>query len=186
MDTRIMVAAFFLIVFVSGCARSYVGDGEFSDQGPGTAHERYRLDLGLVDLSSVGTVTFKMKGLPAEEFTAGLEGISSCVGDGSSSPIRVRLVLSSADNDIVFSEEAPLREWIQSRGFWYRRGLEEEVPKSGGITEFKRIGTLADGGWGTYFTARPRSAYALELSVVVAQDAFPCPARLVMYGGGWK
>jgi hypothetical protein len=186
MSARFIFAALFLTILLSGCARSYEGDGELSDQGLGTARERYRLDLGLVDLSSGGAVMFKMKGLPAEEFTAGLEGISHCVVEGSNSPIRVRLALSSAQNGVVISEEAPLREWNQSRGFWYRKGLEKEVPTTGEVTEIKRIGILADDGWGTYFTARPRSAYSLKLSVVIAQEAFSCPARLVLYGGGWK
>jgi hypothetical protein len=186
MTMRITFTAIFLTMLISGCARTYEGDGELTDQGPGTAHERYRLDLGRVDLSRIGTFVFKMKGLPDEEFTAGLEGISSCVGDAQSSPIRIRLALSRAANDVVFSQDAPLREWVQSRGFWYRKGLEEEIPATGGVTESRRIGVLADSGWGTYFTARPRSSYALSLSVVTAQDSFSCPARVVLYGGGWK
>jgi hypothetical protein len=50
----------------------YRGDGVFVDAGALTAHERFTIDLGAVDLSQASRREFRLSDLPDAEFTLGL------------------------------------------------------------------------------------------------------------------
>jgi hypothetical protein len=164
---------------------SYSGDGKFSDGGWSKPHERYRINLGSVDLSHSGHATFKMSGLPSEEFIVGLTGIASCLDAAGKQPLRIRMSLHLSDGTLVFSDETPLQEWTPSSGFWYRRGKQQAVPVGDGVTRYDRIGVGAHGGWAPTFLLAPFSTYTLTLDAIDPKSAASCEAGVDAIGGGW-
>ena len=172
----------------SACSPRYSGDGTFTDFGPATAHERYLIDLGPIDLTRANKRSFRMLGLPSSELTIGLRQANVSAGCDAVAlgAERVRLNVSTSEGAIVVSEDAPLNGWTSSSGLVYRRGFEREEPAGAGSVQLVRVGVRASGGWGTYFTPNPRKTYVATFEVLDARGVSGCQSRLVALGGGWK
>lgn len=193
-----VLAAMAIALLVSGCYRasSYEGDGKLIDYGWKDANHHYVLDLGPIDLTRAGSVTFVMRHLPEVEFTAGLDVDEAAphrtLFETRAHAGRIRLTLESADHRTIIAEEASLGLWIWSFGlgssnsFVYRRGVETEVPLGQGVSRHDRIGVKADGGWGTYFTPRSSERYTLTLAVLEPVPSPQRSTRLTLESGGWK
>src|SRR5258708_34055180 len=54
-------------------AIAHKGDGTLADKGEQTAHSRFELDLGSIDLERTGRREYQFSDLPNEEFTFGLK-----------------------------------------------------------------------------------------------------------------
>jgi len=178
------------ILTLTACEGSpnYHGDGTFTDAGPTTAHERYVVDLGRIDLGSPSHHSFKLIGLPATEFTMGLRQVNVSAGCDASavSSVRVRLDVKTDNGSVVIAEEGPLNEWVTSPSLIYRRGAESKQPKAGGAFELVPTGVRASGGWGTYLTPQTSTMYLANLEVLDPHGTAGCESRLVLLGGGWK
>jgi hypothetical protein len=172
----------------AACAPQYRGDGTFTDFGPQTAHERYLVDLGTIDLSRPNKRTFRMLGLPSTELTIGLRQVNVSAGCDAAalSAEHIRIGVNASDGAVVVSEEAPLSAWTSSPALVYRGGVERQEPSGGGAVQFVRVGTRAFGGWGTYFTPNSATTYMVTFEVLEARGASGCESRLVVLGGGWK
>src|SRR5437868_1559899 len=112
-------ASIVLLVAISACdgSAAYRGDGKLVDRGITTAHERYMLDLGAVDLGSGSRREYKLAGLPIEEFTVGIRTQATRTPDGNllydARPLKakVKLELTSEKSGKVFAIEDDLRSW---------------------------------------------------------------------------
>lgn len=170
----------------------YSGDGHFVDHG-WLSPERYVLDLGPIDLSRPGRYSYRFSGLPSERMTIGLEIVEAEGTDSPprpSHPARVRVLLRTADNQIVVAEEAALDTWAWSRtrrdprSFYYRKGEMRYVSLGQGVSRPERVGEKFDGGWGSSFIPNPGRAYVLSLEVVNSEQNPVGSARLMLEGGG--
>jgi hypothetical protein len=107
-----VTAVVLALLATTACDRppGYQGDGTLTDFGPATAHERYVIDLGSIDLSRPNRRSFKMPGLPQEEFTMGLRQVNVSAGCDATAlgSIRVRLGVRTDDGAVIVAEEAPL------------------------------------------------------------------------------
>jgi hypothetical protein len=150
---------------ITACAPQYSGDGTFTDFGPQSAHERYLVDLGPVDLSRSNTRTFRMLGLPSTELTIGLRPVNVSAGcDGAAlAAERVRIAVVAGNDAGAVSEEAPLGAWTHSSNLVYRRGAERQEPVGDGSVRLERLGIRAYGGWGSYFTPKTAKFTSLRL-----------------------
>lgn len=161
--------------------RAYRGDGAFDDRGWYWGTNRYRLDLGSIDLAKPGVQLYSMAYLPAEHFTLGFEIMhsSAAVRIDRDLPInpRLRLELKSRSERII-GEERPLAEWILSTGggpaFVYCGGPDE--------TGWDRTPGTA---WGCHFTPTDaKQQYTLRVEVLEPDPrARGYSARLIVQGG---
>jgi hypothetical protein len=170
-----------LFISIAGCSgsASYRGDGKLVDRGISTAHERYVLDLGVVDLGSQSRREYKLAGLPGEEFTVGIRTQSTRTPDGKSlydaKPLRakVKLELMSETSGKVFAIDDDLRSWAWNEArdlyvFLYGRG-DKQQPSS------------------TSFRPKPGESYRLALEVLTPDPgASQYGFSLLAVGGGWK
>lgn len=170
-----------LLITTTGCngSASYSGDGKFVDRGFTTAHQRYVLDLGPVDLGRQNRREYKLAGLPREEFTIGIRTLSTRTPDGKSlydaKPLRakVKLELTSEKSGKVFEIADDLRSWTWNEArdlyiFLYGSG-DQRQPGS------------------TYFTPRSGESYRLVLEIISPDPtASQYDFSLLAVGGGWK
>jgi hypothetical protein len=175
------LAKIVLLLTIAGCdgSASYRGDGNLVDRGFSTAHERYVLDLGAVDLGARARREYKLSGLPGEEFTLGLRTQSTRTPDGKSlfdaKPLkaRVKLELTSERTGKVVAIEDDLRSWTWNEArdlyvFLYGRG-DKHQPSS------------------TSFTPKSWESYRLSLEVLTPDpSASQYGFSLMAVGGGWK
>jgi hypothetical protein len=172
---------------------SYTGDGTL------TRHHhqaRYQLTLSNLDLSMAGTTTYRLRGLPEEEFVLGfevrrLEEVPERIFEERPLHPVVSLRIRNEVGDLVIDEEAELSKWVWSgslaepnSSFIYRRGEYHEIPIGGGSVRLKRADERADAGWGSYFSPRSDGIYSLEIAVSTA-DARSAgySVQIVGYGG---
>jgi hypothetical protein len=178
------IAAVFLAM-LSTVSAAYVGDGSFVDHGPLAAHQRYVLDLGVVEFNGKVRLEYSLAELPAEEFVIGFRPTSRAAHPA---PARVRVLLTNEKNQTVIDESAELSSWVWSEGdpsglFGYRRGKEKQTPLTNGGVRVSQDQRKPDGGWGTYFTPRSKGKYRL---VVEGESKVAASYSLVATGGGWK
>ena len=145
--------------------QSYTGDGTVSYL-PGNDN-LYKIDLGDLNLTKPGKYEYNLVGLPT--FTVVFvalgfqistrQNLKASLPLWESKPLtnKVRMVLTNAKGEMVINESAPLNEWVWSgrtdrpeQTFVYRAGKEEEIRIDKTTTKYRRIGVLANGGWGTY------------------------------------
>jgi hypothetical protein len=187
----VLVAA---AVGLAACYRSawYDGDGQLTDYGwQAVEGNRYKLDLGPVNLATPGIRTYRLHNLPGAEFTVGLEIIESKPIQLNSAPPNypslVRLELKNSNDQVAIFEEGTLDTWVRSyalgrvTSFLYRRGESRDVPIGNGITQSERLGIKAEKGWGTYFTTRRSSTYIIKFQVIDPRSATATAARLVLH-----
>jgi hypothetical protein len=190
------INAFVLVaVGLASCYRSssYDGDGQLTDAGwPAIEGNRYKLDLGPVDLTVPGIRSYRLHNLPSAEFTVGLEIIENEPIQMNSArpdhPSLVRLELKNSNDQIAILEEGPLDTWVRSyalgevTSFLYRRGESRDISNGNGGTQGERLGIKAEKGWGTYFTAGRSSTYIIKFQVIDPRSAAKTAARLVLHG----
>jgi hypothetical protein len=168
---RLVLAAGLLLGASASVA--YRGDGHFLDRGPLTAHERYVIDFGAVDLAVAAPRTFLLGDLPDAAFTLGLRVSSNSLPEvptWKQHPFNptVRLVLTDESGQVLLDTRDPLEKWtwsgrvdVPSQAFVYRRDFD--------------------------FTPKRNASYRLLLEAVhpdVGLGAYS--VRLQMVGGGWK
>lgn len=175
-----------------------VGDGRLTDKGPDAASDRYVVDLGPVDLSTPGKMTYQVSGLPRDEFTVGLQitaaDTSIAVKDSDPLDTLVTLTMSNEASELIVEERGPLRTWKWTylidrphEAFVYRSGRAEQVPIDAKTYTYRLLDVKPDEGWGSYFKPRGRGRYSVTLQVEPgSEQAIPVEARLQMRGGGWK
>jgi hypothetical protein len=175
------LARIVLLLLAIGCdgSASYRGDGKLVDRGFTTAHERYILNLGDVDLGSQSRREYRLAGLPGEEFTVGIRTQSTRTPDGKplydAKPLKakVKLELISEKSGKVFAIEDDLRHWTWNEArdlhvFLYGRG-DKQQPSS------------------TCFTPKHGESYRLALEIVAPDpSASQYGFSLLAVGGGWK
>jgi hypothetical protein len=161
--------------FLGACSvsSSYTGDGRLIDNGSSAANERYVVELGQLDLGRAGSTTFRLGGLPAVSFVAGVQVPAGSDPGGTrtleGTTADVSLELMDASGNRVFSVAGPLRDWVWSspmRGgpsFVYRR------PPSG-----------------SFFVASLGSTYKLQATVRAPDPTIPAGTLVVLKSGGWK
>lgn len=171
----LLVITLFVMLLV-GCydVSEYSGDGHLTDNGIRAATDRYVLNLGEVDLSQLGTKTYRIANLPEANFVTGIE-IRVAPKDRDSIEKRaisptILLELSRSDGEIVFTKNENLNAWTwsvpvgESRAFIYGRGEP-----------------------GTYFQSLSQTEYTLTLTVLQANPSqSQYTALLVAKSGGWK
>jgi hypothetical protein len=157
---------------------SYEGDGVFTDKGISTAHERYALNLGTVELGRSSRREYALANLPIEEFTFGLWFDPTKI-DVSSIQAKVKLTLTNELGETVLDVAEFLPNWTRStssgRVFVYLRGVQTDVHTG-----------QPDHGWGTYFTPHRKGSYRLIFETMDAGQNARIEAKLVAIGGGWK
>lgn len=181
------------VILLSGCfhAAFYSGDGRFTDNGILAYSNRYVIDLGAIDLSTSGTYTYKLSGLPCARFTVGINvtedkpnRLFGVVHYGAS----VRVHLQTAEGETVILEEGSLDSWTRSYGIGdrishlYQRGETKEILLPGGGSRSELLGIKASGGWGSYFNSEFEKTYRLTLEVLVSEKSANRPARIALVG----
>ena len=149
---------------------NYTGDGNFTDYGRKAGIFRFVLDLGVVDLTEASVSKFELKGLPEVEFVCYLRvdhplptlGKPKNFGAGDQ---VVEMTLEDKNRTEVFSEKAPLKNWIWSG--------------SVGATQSDLYTHK------TIFTPEKGKSYRLSLKIAKGNVGAP-QAQLLLMGGGWK
>ena len=124
-----------------------------------------------------------MRGLPAGESTVGLKvvrkdkSVRDSILDLRPLTARVWITMVNGDGEMVINEGGPLNEWVWSgriddrhASYVYLRGKDEDVRINETTTRVKRLGMLADDGWGTYFSPRRWETYRLTIEVLKADE----------------
>lgn len=167
---------------------SYTGDGRLADNGWRLTSGRYVLDLGPIDISTMGTYSYTLNNLPNAEFVIGIEILELQPNEFLRPDHRahVRLELKAANGEIIVLEDGRLENWSWGysfrdvKSFLSRRGEGKDIPLPTGGTRGQRIGFKASGGWGTFFTAEESTAYALTFQVLTPNQ-LKRPARLMLH-----
>lgn len=173
---RSLILLFSSVMLLSACYKmsDYSGDGFLIDYGASAAIDRYILDLGPIDFSHKGTNKYRIVNLPDRNFVVGIkvevsEQNQSIIEIKNIDPV-IKLKLSKADGDVVFSKEAKLSSWTwsillnESQAFIFGRGES-----------------------GTYFQPIKHTEYTLSLTVhEVDYSKSEYAAFLVAKSGGWK
>ena len=149
---------------------NYTGDGNFTDYGRKAGIFRFVLDLGDVDLTEASVSKFELKGLPEVEFVCYLRvdhplpTLGKPKNFGAADSV-VEMTLEDENGTKVFSEKAPLQNWIWSGSVG--------APQSDLYTHK------------TVFTPEKDKSYRLSLKIREGKPDAP-PAQLLLMGGGWK
>ena len=149
---------------------NYTGDGNFTDFGRKVGILRFALDLGVVDLKKNATQVHQLKGLPEVEFVCYLRVDHPLPTLGKpknfeAGDLVVEMTLEDENRTEVFSEKAPLKNWIWSGSVGASRS-----------DLYTRK---------TIFTPKKGKSYRLSLKIAEGNPIAP-KARLLLMGGGWK
>lgn len=98
---------------------NYTGEGNFTDYVRKAGILRFVLDLGKVDLKQENLRQFELKGLPEVEFVCYLRidyplPILGRPKNFEAKDLAVEMILEDESRTEVFSEKAPLKNWIRS------------------------------------------------------------------------
>jgi hypothetical protein len=149
---------------------NYTGDGNFTDYGRKAGILRFVLDLGAVNLTEASVSKFELKGLPKVEFVCYLriDHPLPTIGkpkDFEAGDLVVEMSLEDEKGTKVFSEKAPLKNWVWSGS----------VGASQSDLYTRK----------TIFTPMKGKSYRLSLRVSEC-NLGASNARLILMGGGWK
>ena len=149
---------------------NYTGDGNFTDYGRKAGIFRFVLDLGDVDLTESSVSKFELKGLPEVEFVCYLrvDHPLPTLGkpkDFEAGNLVVGMSLEDENGTQVFSEKAPLKNWIWSGSVG--------APQSDLYTHK------------TIFTPETGKTYFITLTKNKGNLKAP-KAEFLLMGGGWK
>ncbi len=174
MKTRLAAVLFAGIALLTACSKDfkYSGDGRLIDNGWMSAHERYVVELGRVDLGRTGSVKFKMAGLPPNYFVMGLRvpgRVDRGSSGGAATPADVAVELYRQKFGVITMLTGPLDKWTWS------------VPKRGDSAfVYQRQGSQS------YFDAFTEAHYQVTVTVNTPDPSIPAGTELVMMGGGWR
>jgi hypothetical protein len=165
-----------VLMLFSGCYRvsQYSGDGTLVDNGLLSATDRYVLNLGPVDLTRRGTMSYRIADLPEANFVVGIEIVTTSgprsTTEKQLAPLIIALKLTGPGASTLFSKKSVLGEWIWSE------------PRDG-----NRAFVYWREGEGTFFNASQNSQYILTLDVLEPdRSQSKYVASLVAKSGGWK
>ena len=149
---------------------NYTGDGNFTDYGRKAGIFRFVLDLGAVDLKGDATQVHQLKGLPEVEFVCYLrvDHPLPTLGkpkDFEAGNLVVGMSLEDENGTKVFSEKAPLENWVWSGSVG--------APRSDLYTHK------------TMFTPEAGKTYFITLAKNEGNLKAP-KAEFLLMGGGWK
>jgi len=149
---------------------NYTGDGNFTDYGRKAGIFRFVLDLGAVDLKKDATQVHQLKGLPEVEFVCYLRVDHPLPTLGKPKNFEaadsvVEMTLEDENGTKVFSEKAPLKNWIWSGSVG--------APQSDLYTRK------------TIFTPEKGKSYRISLKISEG-NLQPPKAKFLLMGGGWK
>ena len=149
---------------------NYTGDGNFTDYGRKAGILRFVLDLGDVDLTEASVSKFELKGLPEVEFVCYLRVHHALptLGkpkDFDAGDLVVGMSLEDENGTQVFSEKAPLKNWVWSGSVG--------APQSDLYT------------YKTVFTPETGKTYFITLTKNKGNLKAP-KAEFLLMGGGWK
>ena len=149
---------------------NYTGDGIFKDYGRKAGILRFVLDLGAVDLKKDATQVHQLKGLPEVEFVCYLRVDHPLPTLGKpknfeAGDLVVEMTLEDENRTEVFSEKAPLKNWVWSGSVG--------APQSDLYTRK------------TIFSPMKGKPYRLSLKIAEGNADAP-QSRLLLMGGGWK
>ena len=149
---------------------NYTGDGNFTDYGRKAGILRFVLDLGELDLKKDATQVHQLKGLPEVEFVCYLRVDHPLPTLGKpknfeAGDLVVEMTLEDENRTEVFSEKAPLKNWIWSGSVGATRS-DLYTQK-------------------TIFTPKKGKSYRLSLKIAEGNPDAP-KASLLLMGGGWK
>ena len=149
---------------------NYTGDGIFTDYGRKAGILRFVLDLGEVDLTEASVNKFELKGLPEVEFVCYLRvdhplpTLGKPKNFGAADSV-VEISLEDENGTQVFSEKAPLKNWVWSGSVG--------APQSDLYT------------YKTVFTPETGKTYFITLTKNKGNLKAP-KAEFLLMGGGWK
>jgi len=149
---------------------NYAGDGNFTDYGRKAGILRFVLDLGEVDLKEDATQVHQLKGLPEVKFVCYLRvdhplpTLGKPKNFGAADSV-VEMSLEDENGTKVFSEKAPLTNWVWSGSV----GAPQSV-----LYTHKTI-----------FTPEKDKSFRLSLKIRKGNPDAP-QAQLLLMGGGWK
>ena len=149
---------------------NYTGDGNFTDYGRKAGILRFVLDLGAVDLTEASVSKFELKGLPEVEFVCYLrvDHPLPTLGqpkDFEAGDLVVEMFLEDEKGTKVFSEKAPLKNWVWSGS----------VGASQSDLYTRK----------TIFTPEAGKTYFITLTKNKGNLKAP-KAEFLLMGGGWK
>ena len=149
---------------------NYTGDGNFTDYGRKAGILRFVLDLGDVDLTEASVSKFELKGLPEVEFVCYLRvhhplPTLGKPKDFDAGDLVVGMSLEDENGTQVFSEKAPLKNWVWSGSVG--------APQSDLYT------------YKTVFTPETGKTYFITLTKNKGNLKAP-KAEFLLMGGGWK
>ena len=149
---------------------NYTGDGNFTDYGRKAGILRFVLDLGAVNLTEASVSKFELKGLPKVEFVCYLriDHPLPTIGkpkDFEAGDLVVEMSLEDEKGTKVFSEKAPLKNWVWSGSV----GASQSD-----LYTRKTIFTPEAGK--TYFITLTKNKFNLKAP----------KAEFLLMGGGWK
>jgi hypothetical protein len=149
---------------------SYTGDGNFTDYGRKAGILRFVLDLGAVNLTEASVSKFELKGLPKVEFVCYLriDHPLPTIGkpkDFEAGDLVVEMSLEDEKGTKVFSEKAPLKNWVWSGS----------VGASQSDLYTRK----------TIFTPEAGKTYFITLTKNKGNLKAP-KAEFLLMGGGWK
>ncbi|MGA2708746.1 MAG: hypothetical protein ACLQJ0_11475 [Steroidobacteraceae bacterium] len=174
MATSARFVAVTAILLLGGCSKeiAYSGDGRLIDNGLTAADHRYVIEVGPVNFTRKGSMTFKMAGLPRTYFVVGIQvpgGVDRGSGATASTPADVSLELTQENYGMVALVTAPLRDWTWSS------------PKAGESTfVYLRHSSLS------YFDAFTEARYQLNVVVNIPDPSIPAGSLVVLKSAGWK
>ena len=149
---------------------NYTGDGNFTDYGRKAGILRFVLDLEEVDLKKENLREFELKGLPEVKFVCYLRvdhplpTLGKPKNFGAADSV-VEMTLEDENGTKVFSEKAPLTNWVWSGSV----GAPQSV-----LYTHKTI-----------FTPEKDKSFRLSLKIRKGNPDAP-QAQLLLMGGGWK
>ena len=149
---------------------NYTGDGNFTDYGRKAGILRFVLDLGAVNLTEASVSKFELKGLPKVEFVCYLriDHPLPTIGkpkDFEAGDLVVEMSLEDEKGTKVFSEKAPLKNWVWSGS----------VGASQSDLYIRK----------TIFTPEAGKTYFITLTKNKGNLKAP-KAEFLLMGGGWK
>ena len=149
---------------------NYTGDGNFTDYGRKAGILRFVLDLGAVNLTEASVSKFELKGLPKVEFVCYLriDHPLPTIGkpkDFEAGDLVVEMSLEDEKGTKVFSEKAPLENWVWSGS----------VGASQSDLYTRK----------TIFTPEAGKTYFITLTKNKGNLKAP-KAEFLLMGGGWK
>jgi hypothetical protein len=149
---------------------NYTGDGNFTDYGRKAGILRFVLDLGAVNLTEASVSKFELKGLPKVEFVCYLRidhplPTFGKPKDFEAGDLVVEMSLEDEKGTKVFSEKAPLKNWVWSGS----------VGASQSDLYTRK----------TIFTPEAGKTYFITLTKNKGNLKAP-KAEFLLMGGGWK